>query len=603
MSKLLVAVAVSGLLGSVTAQVTERVSVDSSGGQANGGADLPFPAGSSVSADGRYVAFVSGSTNLVPGDTNGNWDVFVHDRTTRSTTRVSVDSGGNQGYANSGLFGISISADGRFVAFESAAANLVPGDTNGARDILVRDCANGTTERVSVDSLGTQGNANSFHPAISGDGRYVAFYSLASNLVVGDANGLQDVFVRDRVNGTTELISLTSAGVQGNGASEFPSISADGRYVAFDSAASNLVAGDMNGHQDIFLRDRLNGTTEIVSLATNQSLGNGDSSLSSLSNDGRFVAFTSAATNLAPGDANNGTDVFVRDRVSGTTTLTSVSMSGVPGNRTSQEISLTADGHFAAFKSSATDLIPNSPTDPQGAWVFVRDLQAGITTLVSRATDGSIPASGGSQMPWISADGRFVAFESNMTSLVPGDTNGNVDVFLNDRASSGFESICDPGANNVIACPCGNPPSGRGRGCDNSSSTGGATLGASGIAYLSMDTLAFATGDERPNATSVLLQGDALDPNGVVFGQGVRCASGGMKRMYVKTAVNGSITAPDLSAGDPTVSARSAQLGVPIQPGQPYYFLVYYRDPIVLGGCSAASTFNATETGSVTYWP
>jgi hypothetical protein len=118
-----------------------------------------------------------------------------------------------------------------------------------------------------------------------------------------------------------------------------------------------------------------------------------------------------------------------------------------------------------------------------------------------------------------------------------------------------------------------------------------------------MDTLAFTTGDERPNATSVLLQGDAFDPNGVVFGQGVRCASGGMKRMYVRTAVNGSITAPDLSAGDPTVSARSAQLGVVIQPGQPYYFLVYYRDPNVLGGCSAASTFNATQTGSATYWP
>jgi hypothetical protein len=157
--------------------------------------------------------------------------------------------------------------------------------------------------------------------------------------------------------------------------------------------------------------------------------------------------------------------------------------------------------------------------------------------------------------------------------------------------------------NNVLACPCANAASGPGRGCDNSSFTGGAALTASGIAYLSIDSLAFTASGEKPSATSILLQGDAILPNGVVFGQGVRCAGGMLKRLYVKTALNGSISAPDFPAGDPTVSARSASLGSPIQPGQPYLYLVYYRDPIVLGGCAASSTFNATQSGSVIYWP
>jgi hypothetical protein len=189
------------------------------------------------------------------------------------------------------------------------------------------------------------------------------------------------------------------------------------------------------------------------------------------------------------------------------------------------------------------------------------------------------------------------------TNLVPGDTNASGDVFLHDRFAAGSTSLCEPGQDTVIACPCGNPPSGSGRGCDNSSSTGGAQLSAGGIAYLSMDSLTFTTSDERSSATSVLLQGDSRLPSGAVFGQGVRCVGGSLTRMYTKTAVNGSITVPALSAGDPTVSARSASLGLPIQPGQPYYYLVYYRDPIVLGGCLPSSTFNATQSASSTWWP
>jgi hypothetical protein len=233
---------------------------------------------------------------------------------------------------------------------------------------------------------------------------------------------------------------------------------------------------------------------------------------------------------------------------------------------------------------------------------FLRDRLAGTTTLVSLSSNG-IQGTGGCGLGSLTPDGRFFVFPSDSTDLVPGDTNGFTDIFIRDLHASGFTSICDAGNGGVIACPCGNPPSGPGRGCDNSSATGGALLSASGAAYLSSDSLVFTTAGERPTATSMLIQGNAEISSGIVFGQGVRCVGGSIKRLYLKTAVAGCITAPDFNAGNPNISARSAVLGVPIQPGQPYYYLVYYRDPIVLGGCPAASGFNATQTGAITWWP
>ena len=583
------------------AQVTERVSVDSSGGQANGDCDMQSFPSPSVSSDGRFVVFFGTPNNLVPGDTNGTWDVFLRDRLTGVTERESVDSNGNQANLISGLYGFTISGDGRFVGFESAANNLAPGDTNG-REVFLRDRQLLTTERIAIDSSGTQANGVSFYPSISADGRFVAFTSDATNLVAGDTNGHWDVFVRDRQNGTVELVSLSSSGAQGNGDSYKAVISPDARFVAFESFASNLVPGDTNGRWDVFLRDRQNGTTELVSVAATGTVGNDDSGGAWLSDDARYVGFTSHASNLVASDNNNTVDVFVRDRLLSTTELVSVSLSGSSGNHVSVGISLSADGRYAAFKSAATDLVPNTPLN-QMAWVFVRDLQLGTTELVSRATDGTIPSTGFCQNACISGDGRFVAFESTMTTLVPGDTNSFVDVFVHDRYSAGFTSHCDPGLNGVIACPCGNAPAGTGRGCDNSSGTGGASLAAGGIAYLSQDSLQFTSAGEKPTATSILLEGDALAPTGFAFGQGVRCVNGALKRMYVKSAVAGSITAPDFPAGDLSISARLAQVGVTIQAGQPCFFLVYYRDPVVLGGCPASFTFNATQTGSVVFWP
>ncbi len=197
-----------------------------------------------LSADGRYAAFTSCATNLVAGDTNFQPDVFVRDLATGETERVSVASGGAQGNMCSAY--PSFSADGRYVAFMSCAFNLVAGDTNGSPDIFVHDRQTGETERVSVASDGTEGDYCSWDADISADGRYVSFYSEAANLVTADGNAFADVFVHDRETGETVRVSVDSDGAEGDGASEASSISADGRYVAFESSASNLVAGDTN---------------------------------------------------------------------------------------------------------------------------------------------------------------------------------------------------------------------------------------------------------------------------------------------------------------------------------------------------------------------
>jgi len=402
---------------------TTRVSVNSAGAQGNLQSRNP-----STSADGRYVAFFSLASNLVPGDTNNTLDVFVRDRLAGTISRASFSSAGAQ--ANDESFDPSISADGRYVAFGSSASNLVPGDTNNNEDIFVRDRLAGTTSRVSVSSAGAQGNNLSKLASISADGRYVAFESIATNLVPGDTNGTSDVFVRDRLAGTTSRVSVSSAGAQGNDESFDPSISADGRYVAFVSSASNLVPVDTNNNKDIFIRDRLAGTTSRVSFSSTGAPGNNLSENPSISADGRYVAFVSSASNLVPGDTNGLPDIFVRDRLVGTTTRVSVSSAGVQGNNMSERPSISADGRYVAFGSIASSLVPGDTNSSYD--VFLRDRLAGTT---SRASFSSAGAQGneGSNLPSISADGRYVVFISVASNLVPGDTNSSYDVFVRDR--------------------------------------------------------------------------------------------------------------------------------------------------------------------------
>jgi Ca2+-binding RTX toxin-like protein len=412
-----------------------RVSVDSAGNQANSYSYNP-----SISADGLFVAFESLASNLVPGDTNNTRDIFVRDLLTNTTTRVSVDSAGNQG--NSFSLGASISADGRFVAFYSEASNLVPGDTNSNPDIFVRDTLTNTTTRVSVDSAGNQGNSRSNSPSISADGRFVAFYSEASNLVPGDTNENTDIFVRDTLTNTTTRVSVDSAGNQGNFFSFTPSISADGRFVAFYSQASNIVPGDTNNTRDIFVRDTLTNTTTRVSVDSAGNQANSSSIFPSISADGRFVAFQSFAFNIVPGDTNNIFDIFVRDTLTNTTTRVSVDSAGNQGNGGSDNPSISADGRFVAFSSSAFNLVPDSYAKD----IFVRDTLTNTTTNVSVDSAGN-PAEGDN--PSISADGRFVAFDSSSSNIVPGDTNDYRDIFVVDTNSTPNVINGTPGNDNL----------------------------------------------------------------------------------------------------------------------------------------------------------
>ncbi|MHB9054157.1 MAG: TolB family protein, partial [Thermoleophilia bacterium] len=274
--------------------------------QATGGASYT-PA---ISAGGRYVAFHSNATNLVAGDSNAAADVFVKDTQTGAISRVSTDSLGAQATGGASYIP-AISAGGRYVTFFSDATNLVAGDSNAAADVFVKDTQTGATTRVSTDSSGAQATGGSSYPAISADGRYVAFHSNATDLVAGDSNGVWDVFVKDTQTGATTRVSTDSLGAQATGGSSDPAISADGRYVTFHSDATNLVAGDSNGVWDVFVKDTQTGA---ISRASTDSLGaqaTGGSSDPAISADGRYVAFHSDATNLVTGDSNGVADVFV----------------------------------------------------------------------------------------------------------------------------------------------------------------------------------------------------------------------------------------------------------------------------------------------------
>jgi LPXTG-site transpeptidase (sortase) family protein len=401
---------------------TTLVSVDSSGAQGGDDSDEP-----SISSDGRYVAFESGSS-LVSGDTNLQTDIFVHDRNTNTTTRISVASSGTQGDGDS--YEPSISSDGRYVAFNSNASNLVSGDTNGDSDIFVHDRNTGITTCVSVNSSGVFVEGVSYNPSISSDGRYVAFNSNAKNLVSGDTNWQTDVFVHDRDTNTITRVSMDSSGMQGNGGSTDPSISSDGRYVAFVSSASNLVSGDTNWRQDIFVHDRNTNTTTRVSVASSGTQGDGGSFAPAISSDGRYVAFVSNAGNLVSGDTNGNPDIFVYDNSANTTTRVSVDSSGTQGDGVSAIPSISSSGRYVAFLSTSSNLVSG---DTNGeADTFVHDRNTNTTTRVSVDSSGT-QGNSFSHISSISSSGRYVAFGSYASNLVSGDTNGAEDIFVHEQ--------------------------------------------------------------------------------------------------------------------------------------------------------------------------
>jgi Tol biopolymer transport system component len=380
-----------------------------------------------VSFTGRWVAFGSRATNLVPNDTNGRSDVFVRDRSNRTTERVSLSSGndsfaGNQG--DDASFQPDISADGQHVAFLSWATNLA-GSGGALTQVYLRNRIDQSTQRVSVSSAEVSADQPSFHPSVSANGRFVAFDSAATNLVAGDTNGTSDVFVRNTVAGTTIRVSVKSDGTQADLASERPSISDDGRFVAFETLSA-LVPSDTNGSVDIYVWDRATGSTSPVSVTSKGLFVPGQSRAAAISGDGTKVAFWSDASSLVPGDTNGREDVFIRDLSAGTTVRVSLGAGGVQANGGSRDPSLTTDGSMVAFYSHATNLVANDTNAFSD--IFVVTPATGAITRASRSTFG-IQSNGPSVDSDISGNGLVVVFFSWASNLVSNDTNGVAEVF------------------------------------------------------------------------------------------------------------------------------------------------------------------------------
>jgi len=414
---------------------TSLVSVADDGSAPTDGGSLA----AAVTPDGRYAVFSSSATNLVPGDaTSGAPDVFERDLQTGATTLISVATGGSQAASGSVNIAEAVSDDGRYVLFNSTAANVVQGDTNSASDLFVRDTVNGTTTQVSVSTSGTEGNAMSGGAAMSADGRYVAFWSGASNLVASDTNGaLGDVFVRDTVAHTTTLVSLGPDGTQFSaGASASVAVSADGRWVAFVAVPNGGPAGVYH----VYERDLTNGLTTDVTVPMGGTVPDGSSGIGitgvglAVSDDGRYVAFDSDATNLVPGDTNHATDVFVRDTQTTTITRISVANNGDQAASTfaSVLVGMSGDGQQILFDSDATNLDPGGPAFND----FERDLRHHTTTVTGVSSTGA-PAQAGSTGGVLSRTGRYVLFNSTSAGLVNSPTvNGMTgQVYLHDRGA------------------------------------------------------------------------------------------------------------------------------------------------------------------------
>ena len=414
--------------------VTEWVSVSSDGTGGNNQSDMP-----AISGDGRFVAFVSLADNLVPEDTNGFADTFVHDRLTNTTELVSLSSRERQGNEHSGLIGVAaypaISSDGRFVAFVSQADNLVSKDTNVNADVFVRDRLLGTTERVSVNSVGEEADIGGEGPAISADGRFIAFQSQAQNLVP-DGNPflfVDQIYVHDRETGTTEIISVNDAGQPGNSLNVQADISADGRFVVFSSFADNLVPGTQSGLQ-VYLRDRVAGTIERISEDAAGEPGDGSSVAPTVSLDGRFVAFQTNSGNLI-GDGDHESHILVKDRLTGAFERVSATSTGEPADLLSEHPDITPDGRSVTFFSLATNLVPDDTNNRRD--IFVRDRQTGSIVRVSVSTAG-LEGNSESQWPSISDDGLVTAFQSSADNLVP---NANGGIFVHDDRAAADLSV------------------------------------------------------------------------------------------------------------------------------------------------------------------
>lgn len=399
-----------------------------------------------VSADGRWVAFSSDASNLVPGDYNHTRDIFLRDTKTDSTRRISVSDTGQQG--NAASYNPTISGDGRYVVYDSYATNLVPGDTNRQGDVFLYDRNARTTTRISMGYDGSQTDAESGFGVISEDGNVIGFESRATNIMKGVKSAATQLYAYDRAKKTTDLVTTAFLGGPASSGSGALSLSNDGRYVAFSSSSTDLVPYDVNQHDDIFVRDRQTKTTRRVSVNSVGGESNGTSAEPAISGDGRYVAFESEATNLLgidptfqddpksiinpegkldTGDTNGVPDVFLHDMQTGSTERVSISATGEQANADSYAASISEDGRYVAFVSLATNLVLGDTNGVRE--VFVRDRRKHTTIRVAMS-DAGLQGNKLSVMPAISRDGSVVVFASDASNLVLGDTNHDTDIFL-----------------------------------------------------------------------------------------------------------------------------------------------------------------------------
>lgn len=419
---------------------TTRVSVTSDGSQALFGGIWSAP-----SADGRFIAFHSHSEDLVPGDGNFDRDLFVHDRLTGLTELVSVNDAGVQQDQGGFPYGQpALSGDGRLLAFDSRATNLTALDTHNVHQCYVRDLLAGTTRCVSVSTSGECADQDAGDPRLSVDGRVVAFTSAAGNLVAGDDDGFltTDVFVHDRRTGVTEEVSWGLGGAPVLANAILNDLSDDGRFVTFHSFGSNLVAQDDNGATDVFLHDRSSGVTELISRSSWGRLGNATSAGSQVSSDGRYVVFSSEADNLVPGDDNGVADVFRHDRLLGKTTRISVAADGSPAHGGGASVfALSSDGRFAMLQSAATDLVPGDDNGEPD--LFRKDLLSGAIERLNVSSAGQAVAPGDTSFgSHCTPDGQRICFLSLDGGLVADDTNGTFDSFVRDFGSPWSHAGC-----------------------------------------------------------------------------------------------------------------------------------------------------------------
>jgi Tol biopolymer transport system component len=416
---------------SANALSTERINLSTEGVEATGGNSFA----STTSADGNLVVFSSLANNLDPLDTNTVTDIYLKNRSTGSLTLVSR---GPNGVGDASSSNPVISADGSTVVFASAATNLIANDTNGVVDVFAYYVAFGGIQRISesnasifpIQGNGASGSCASNCFSVSDDGRYIAFESLASNFSSIDTDSVSDIYVRDRIGQATILISQTTLGSLGSGplGSNKPAISGNGRFVIFESSRV-LETADTNNTGDIYLRDiQSNSTTRVNTSATGAATTTGFSARPSISRDGTIVAFRSVSNELVPGDSSpiSQRDVFVKNLNTGAIRRAEIPGGGDP-NGDSNEAFISGDGASLVFHSAASNFVP---TDSNGVEdVFLMRINTGTIERLS-LTSTNIQAIGASTFPKCNADCSKVVYESSATNLVAGDTNTRTDIFL-----------------------------------------------------------------------------------------------------------------------------------------------------------------------------